>query len=205
MRADREAGFTLIELLVSMTLLGLLFVLLFGGLRFGMRAWERGTINADASDSVRTVQELLRGELERACPRRSFSYHGVATLPRVAFSGSPDALSFVGPVPGSAICAPLQLAAPPDGKLRRLILKTRVNDPGTDLLRGVQSVAFAYRSRDGWEQGWDGRADLPDVVRIRVTFPPDDGRVWPELFITPRISAEADCTYDPATKSCRGS
>jgi len=35
-RSSGEAGFTLIELLVALTLLGLVSVLLFGGLRFGV-------------------------------------------------------------------------------------------------------------------------------------------------------------------------
>ena len=39
-RHRSEAGFTLIELLVALTLLGLISVVLFGGLRFGTRAWE---------------------------------------------------------------------------------------------------------------------------------------------------------------------
>jgi prepilin-type N-terminal cleavage/methylation domain-containing protein len=37
-RASRGEGFTLIELLVALTLFAVLSVLLFGALRFGMRA-----------------------------------------------------------------------------------------------------------------------------------------------------------------------
>src|SRR6202012_4952851 len=64
-----QSGFTLIELLVSLTLLGLLLVLLSGGLRFGTRAWEHSTAVADDGDSIRSVQNLLRREIERTCPR----------------------------------------------------------------------------------------------------------------------------------------
>ncbi len=90
-----QAGFTLLELLISMTLLGLVFVLLFGGLRFGMRAWEHGTTTTDAVDSTRLVQDLLRSEIERTCPRRGRSRHRRRTpAPRVAFHGTPHALAF---------------------------------------------------------------------------------------------------------------
>jgi general secretion pathway protein J len=205
MKAASQSGFTLIELLVSMTLLGLVFVLLFGGLRFGMRAWERSTIAADTSDSVRAVQELLRGEIERTCPRRSFPRRAGSASVRVAFSGSSHAFTFIGPMPGGNSCVPLMIGAGPDGAFQKLSFAVRVNDPGTDLLRRVQSIDIAYLGRDGWEESWSGRADLPDLIRIRLTFPRDDGRVWPELFVSPRISAEADCNYDPGTKSCRGS
>ena len=199
-------GFTLIELLVSLTLLGLLFVLLFGGLRFGMRAWEHSAVAADASDSIRTVQELLRSEIERACPHRTFAdRNGTPAPPRVSFTGGPHSLTFLGPLPGGAACARLTIGAANDNGLQRLRFVAGVNDPGTDILSRAQSIDIAYRGKHGWENSWNGRADPPDLVRIRVIFPKDDGRVWPELFITPRISADADCTYDPATKSCRGS
>ncbi len=38
----RADGFTLVELLIAMTLVAMLSVLLFGGLRFGTRAADRG-------------------------------------------------------------------------------------------------------------------------------------------------------------------
>ncbi|MBL6940379.1 MAG: prepilin-type N-terminal cleavage/methylation domain-containing protein [Alphaproteobacteria bacterium] len=198
-------GFTLIELLVSMTLLGLLFVLLFGGLRFGMRAWEHSSVSADASDSVRTAQEFLRREFERICPRRRL-LPGAPARPLVAFSGGPHGVSFIGPVPSGASCGRLILDVADDSAgTRHLMLGVGVNDPGTDLLRRARSVDFAYLGPSGWQDDWKGHADLPDLIRVRVTFPEDDPHVWPELFIAPRISAEADCTYDPTTRSCRGS
>lgn len=203
---DRERGFTLLELLVSMTLLAMLFVLLFGGLRFGMRAWERGTSTADAVDQVRAVQELLRGEIERACPHVIPNTDPQAP-PRVQFAGDSNAVSFLGPAPnaaGSARCVRLSLSLAPDGKHQRLVLNINGND--SDLLRGVQSADLAYLADGGvWQSGWSGQRVLPALIRVRVSFPKGDARVWPELFLTPRISAEADCTYDPALKSCRGS
>ncbi|HEY4943388.1 MAG TPA: prepilin-type N-terminal cleavage/methylation domain-containing protein [Rhizomicrobium sp.] len=201
-----QSGFTLLELLVSMTLLGLLFVLLFGGLRFGMRAWERGTTTTDAVDSVRVAQDLLRREIERACPRRGAA--NPQDTPRVEFTGAASQLRFLAPAPGAAggqRCMPMTLAAQPDGKLQRLTLALGVNREGADLLHGAQSVELSYLAAGGvWQSGWRGQADLPALVRLRVTFAKGDARQWPELFIAPRISAEADCTYDPATKSCRG-
>ena len=201
----RQAGFTLIELLVSMTLLGLLLVLLLGGLRFGSRAWERGTAVSDAGETVRGVQSLLRGEVERACPRLVPSGQPQAPA-RLRFDGDADSLRFLGPAPGSmggASCVPIVLRVRDDGAGQRLSLN--VNGRTTDVLRGASAIGFAYLPQSGgWRDGWTRQPTLPALVRVRVRFPPGDSRIWPELFITPRISAEADCTYDPATKSCRG-
>ena len=200
-----QGGFTLLELLVSMTLLAMLFVLLFGGLRFGMRAWERGTGTADAVDQVRIAQDLLRREIERSCPRRLATARP-QDIPRVDFTGEATELAFLAPAPGAAggaPCAATSLSATADGKLMQLVLE--INRSGTALLHGVQGIALSYRAGDGvWRNDWNGETTLPTLVRLRVTFPKGDNRVWPELFIAPRISAEADCTYDPATKSCRG-
>jgi hypothetical protein len=73
------------------------------------------------------------------------------------------------------------------------------------VLRHVQGIAIAYLpAKGGWQDGWRNQPALPALIRIRVTFPKGDGRTWPELFIAPRISADADCTYDQSTKLCRG-
>ena len=193
----REAGFTLIELLISMTLLGLLFVLLLGGMRFGTRAWEHNTQVADDGDSIRSVQNLLRREIERTCPRL-IPAASPQDAPRVRFTGDGDGLSMLAPAVGAAggqSCVPTTLAAASRG--------FAVN--GVVVLRHVQSVAIAYLPRQGsWQDSWRGQPALPALIRIRVVFPKGDGRTWPELFIAPRISADADCTYDQTTKLCRG-
>ena len=200
-----QAGFTLLELLISMTLLAMLFVLLFGGLRFGMRAWERGTSSADAVDQVRIVQDLMRRQIERSCPRHRAAA-GPQDPPRVDFTGDAAGLAFLAPAPGAAggvPCVATSLSVAADGRLKQLVLY--INRTSTALLHGVQGIELSYRAGDGvWRGGWSGETALPMLVRLRVTFPKEDNRVWPELFIAPRISAEADCTYDPATKSCRG-
>ena len=50
------AGFTLIELLVTLTLVGLISLVLFGGLRFGTRAWDlRLAIRASTAPRYRDI------------------------------------------------------------------------------------------------------------------------------------------------------
>ena len=201
-----QSGFTLIELLVSMTLLAMLFVLLFGGLRFGMRAWERGTGTADAVDQVRIAQDYLRNAIERSCPRRQTADPKDPAM--VTFFGDARGMRFYAPAPGAAggaRCVWAGLGISPEGKLQKLFLSLDVNRGAPTLLHGVASIALSYRGETGgWRSDWNGQDTLPQLVRMRVTFPKGDARAWPELFIAPRISAEADCTYDPATKSCRG-
>ena len=68
MRATGERGFTLLELLIAMTLLGLLMLGLFGGLRLGVRVWEAGDAQSADRMRIEAVQRFIRGYLGRARP-----------------------------------------------------------------------------------------------------------------------------------------
>src|ERR1700674_5801628 len=68
----REAGFTLVELLVALSLFSLLALVLFGSLRFGLRAWELGTAHADRVEDVMFAQNLLRRLVADAYPLFAF-------------------------------------------------------------------------------------------------------------------------------------
>lgn len=86
-------GFTLVELPVAMTLLGLIFVALFGGLRFGTRTWEVGNERSEAFAEVEVVQSLLRRQLAQAVMLRVPKGH------EPVFLGEEDRLGFAAPGP----------------------------------------------------------------------------------------------------------
>jgi len=39
---------------------------------------------------------------------------------------------------------------------------------------------------------------------VRVAFAEDDRRVWPDLVVTPELTADKSSLYDPVTQQCRG-
>jgi general secretion pathway protein J len=45
---------------------------------------------------------------------------------------------------------------------------------------------------------------LPKLIRIRVSFKPRDGRIWPDLIVAPHIDADSGCVYDPSIRHCAG-
>jgi general secretion pathway protein J len=203
------AGFTLVELLVTITLLSLLVVLLFGGLRFGARAWDGAEAHGARTDELRVVQNLLRRELEQAYP----AYDTTDPVhPIVQFDGDSDALTFLAPPPQ---------AAQPNGRARITIAAARIGTEtqlvmraqpelatagawSAPLLRHIAGVAFSYYGAGGWTPTWSGHATLPSLIRVHVAFRHGDGRVWPDLIVAPQIAADASCIYDVATRRCAG-
>ena len=89
-----NAGFTLVELLVATTLLALVSAALFGGLRFGARAWESAADRIERDGEIEAVQELLRRTLSEASD--------LAEAEADSMVGAPDGLSFFAPLPRHA-------------------------------------------------------------------------------------------------------
>lgn len=219
--ADRrgEEGFTLLELLIAMTLLGLLMALLFGGLRFGARAWEHSEAHTTGMDDVRLAQAFIRSEIEQAYPLLVLTD---PIHPHMDFEGGTEALVFLAPAPTSIAAAGrarIDLRVVDRGSRSMLVVRARPElawDDDRDaiheesLLAGVRSLRFSYFGSDSpgasrqWQERWTNRFRLPELIRVAVEFGPGDTRVWPTLVVAPRIAVDVNCLYDPLTKGCRG-
>ncbi len=206
-----QAGFTLIELLVTVTLLSLLLLLLFGGLRFGTRAWDGAQAHGVRTDELRLVQDLLRREIEQAYP----AYDTTDPVhPVVDFRGDEDALTFLAPAPqavGQGGRSRLTILGETSGGVRQLAIhavpELAASQDGAwsaPLLRNVAAVRFSYFGDGRWVPNWTDRTAMPELVRVRLTFAPGDGRVWPDLVVAPRIGTDAGCIYDFGSKRCQG-
>ncbi len=210
-----EAGFTLLELLVALTLLGLISVVLFGGLRFGTRAWEVSNLRAGQLAQVQAVQGLLRRRITQALPPgpEDARVAGAETR-RPVFSGQADALSFLAAVPSRAGVGGIyafDLIAIEDAAGVRLELTWRLyraddDEAGRDdtpeaglggrrvLIEGLAGARFSYfgapapgRVAD-WRDRWEAEEGLPGLIAIEAEFPAGDGRAWPVLQVAPKLS-----------------
>jgi general secretion pathway protein J len=218
-RRDAEAGFTLVELLVALALFSLLCSLLFGNVQFGMKAWQYGAVHAEQVDHTMVVQNLLRRILEEAYP---LFIANDPTHPHVDFDGSEKSLGFLSSAPNAA----------GSGGRYRFVVAVDQHDARTDLVMtsrpeladaldrslitrtalvaDVEHVEFSYfgvappdRTAQ-WHNIWLQQSAMPQLVRIRARFHRGDSRLWPDLVVAPRISADVGCVYDTLSKRCRG-
>lgn len=78
--ASRRRGFTLVELLVSLTLLGLLSVMLFGSFHAVVRSWEAGRAAIDNAGHADYLMDQLAAALRSAyCPGQGEDYGFILT------------------------------------------------------------------------------------------------------------------------------
>lgn len=204
-----QQGFTLLELLISLTLLGMMLVLLFGGLRLGVRSWDSVQKEVDHLNSVRSVENFLRREMERVYPYRWKSLPGQ----NYAFAGERNKVSFVAPLPsriGAGGLYAITMELEQNGNGRRLTWKhVPVDSQMKDFasldqakeivlvgaeLNAVDDIWLSYfgREKDGaeprWVEHWDSVATMPLLIRVQVRFA--DGREWPDFVVAPKLNTE---------------
>ncbi len=204
-----QRGFTLLELLISLTLLGLILVLLFGGLRLSIRSWDSVQKKVDNLNSVRSVEGFLRREMEQIYPYR----WKAAPARRFAFVGERHKVNFVAPMPsrigGGGLYA-IALELEQTGSGRRLTWKYVPVDPqmqdfssldpakemvlaGTELI-AVDDIWLSYFGRETessaprWVDRWDSTVTMPQLIRIQVRFA--DGSEWPDFVVAPMLTSE---------------
>lgn len=91
---EPEAGFTLIELLIATTVLAFLSLLLFGGLSFGTRVWEKTESSTAGTNRVRAAQLALAEEIAQIYP---FYAGTTPTEKHVDFQGDDHSMTFLAP------------------------------------------------------------------------------------------------------------
>ncbi len=90
----QQAGFTLLELLISLTITAVIVTIVFGGLRVGVRAWEKGERDIEFQDRYRNVLNLLRRQIISVyIPPENTKPETEQTL--FYFAGERNSLSFV--------------------------------------------------------------------------------------------------------------
>ena len=197
-----QRGFTLLELIVSLSILGLLMVLLFSGMRFGIRASDSGNDETNRVVQIRLAQGTLRRQLRQASPIHN---RNPDNTKQIIFTGASDELSYVAPLAG-AVTGLYLITVRSDMTGNKLVMEYVPWAPGVEnaaaqsdrsevvLLESVEEARFAYlgTAYPGrpavWMDRWESTTTLPRLVHIEVDF--DDGHEddWPTFIVAPKIS-----------------
>ncbi len=189
----RQSGFTLLELVVAITLMGLVLVVLYSGLRLGLNSWDSGEARAEATNRLRLAQEFLRRQLAQSMAVYQPDDRGEEV---VAFSGQPTGIEFVAPLLtqlGQGGLYRIRVEAG-DGQLWLRWRPYRSDDPAageereTVLLEGVSAVEWAYfgpeREDDEesprWRADWTSGERRPRLVRLNLNWRDEP---WPDLVV----------------------
>ena len=83
------------RLIVAITLMGLVLVVLYSGLRLGLNSWEGGEQRAEATNRQRLVEEFLRRQLAQSI---TVYRTNDGQEKAVVFTGQSNSIEFVAPM-----------------------------------------------------------------------------------------------------------
>ncbi len=193
-----EKGFTLLETLLTLTILGVLLVIVLTAMRLGVRSWEKGTAVIEEGRMKRNFFSMLSDEISSMYPYKQKD----RTESRYVFIGNNESLGFVTTMPGNAPGLPFAGARWVYYSVRengltvreKIITSTNLEDDAggnlIDLEPDIESVSFEYMGDGGWENGWDAdsKKSLPKMIKALIKY--RNGRNGFGLVSLTRVTAD---------------
>jgi general secretion pathway protein J len=178
-----QRGFTLLELILALSIVAAMLAIVFGGLRVGIRAWQRGGERSEALQHARSLAALLTQSLGGAAADLAPAPAGAQ--PEVLFQGQPDRLGFVTtappfPLPGSIAFTAVMLSVD-EGEQPGFAIREKAmpneepfeETPPILVDPTLTGVRFRYmRDLEGsWEEVWDGAQEraLPRAIEVTLS------------------------------------
>jgi general secretion pathway protein J len=189
-RDRNDSGFTLLEIIVALVVLGVLLATLSQGMHFGFASWGRQDQMLRTGEALQATDRTLRRLVEQADPG---SERDGAKL-----TGRPHAMVFTSTLPighdGAPSAADISLMVDHDDRLvlswlpHLHVQRLQPAPPPhiSVLLNHIADLELSYWSDNTgqWSRDWHENT-LPDLVRIRITFPEHDPRHWPDIVAVP--------------------
>ncbi len=182
MKRNCQRGFTLLELVLALSIVAAMLAIVFGGLRVGIRAWQRGGERTESLQHARSLSALFAQSLGGATP---YLGPAVGAQQDMLFQGESDRVSFATVAPPFPLRAPIAFTAVTfsvdEGDRPGFAIREKAlpNDDPFELATPVlidpslAAIRFRYlRDTEGsWEDRWDGAQErsLPRAVEVTVT------------------------------------
>ncbi len=205
MRAQR--GFTLLEVLMALSLLSVLVVIVYTGMRMGLSTWDAVQVRSEAAVMERTTRNWLRRQITALVPMQWREGQSA----RIAFAGDSRGFRFLGhrqhATRGGGLYL-VELRNQTAAGVQHLVLGYQpraadrlelagVGEPELRRLGGAfKTLSFDYfgapdeRSPARWRPLWPSQAThYPALIRVRGTRL--DERPWPDLVVAVRSAPTA--------------
>ena len=194
------AGFTLLEVVVTLTILGLILLIISGAFRLGLSAWEKGESAREGYEKLRTISRLVCQQIKSSVPYKIKTEKAEGDY--LGFEGTPHFLKFVSALPIKAkqpqgfiyAIYEFQEGGQEGGRLvyyeQRVLNKnffeeTPDEESGVPLMEGVSDVRFEYFRRgdpdknrtEAWVEKWNAKDEneLPKALRMTITLRDKEG------------------------------
>ena len=204
------SGFTLLELLISLTIMGLILVMVFGALRIGVRAWEKGEKDVEIHQRQRVVLENIKRQIASTFVRK---VTGDDKQP-FFLKGDGETMEFISrvsmiPANQMGLVYVKYLVEAGDGNEKTRLLFSEKNvviiekvmedqdeDDFHELIPGAQNIEFEYLGggtgedeEPVWQQTWDPQTDKGAPLAVRITLKGDSDTA--PIYVIARILSEA--------------
>ena len=176
-----RAGFTLLELLISISILGLMIIILMGVLRLGVRSVESGEKKIAASERIRIALNMIDAQIRSAFPltrevngENKFYFKGERTSLELTTHYS----IWEGEIGYCLVSYRLV-----EGERNKWALWASEGKAGQEikreikLLDGLDNLSFEYfykdptESQGKWVEQWTEEKFLPEKIRLQATGP----------------------------------
>ncbi|CAB1274319.1 prepilin-type N-terminal cleavage/methylation domain-containing protein [Candidatus Nitrosacidococcus tergens] len=180
---QKVSGFTLVELLIAITLMGIIIVILFAGLRLATRSWEGVENKNSTTERFRVINHLFRRQIRSL----SLPFYIAPNRGRaLAFFGSEQSISFVAPFLedldlGGLYWITYELTYK-DGESALVMYwrpyrpnEQQINNSDREvLLENISAIHFSYfgalnqNLRPNWYNYWDNPNQPPQVIQLKI-------------------------------------
>jgi general secretion pathway protein J len=176
MKDSRQSGFTLLELLVSITMIGLIVLIVTGAMRLSYRSVSSGEKRIDQLERLRTTAGIIDAQIQSSFPLQSEADIGLKN----ALAGQSDSLDFATNYSlwkgrSGYVLAAYRIGPGQDGRLTLSLSEHTVGVEDVnrvELLNGYDEMRFSYyakgatESEGAWSDAWTDETLLPEKIRL---------------------------------------
>ena len=187
-KSEIQNGFTLLELMISLTIVGLILVIVFGSLRIGVRAWEKGEKDVEMRQRERIVLDLVKRQIA------SIFVRVVKEKDDQPFflKGDGESMEFISRIPmvpgnRAGLVYVKYVVRTKDGDKKRLmfsekntyiiekVMEDQAEEDFFELIPGAQNIEFEYlrgpsedEEESVWQETWDPDSDKGAPLAVKI-------------------------------------